>query len=108
VTAETVVKLIKGEFQGVKYYIIDCRFSYEFDGGHILGAQSIFSPEELRTMFFQKAPSNDNLVIIFHCEYSSKRAPERLDLGLLKKLQVFIFLENLRNLQVSGAINRPG
>jgi len=81
VTPETVVKLIKGEFKDIKkYFIIDCRYSYEYNGGHIKGARSVITTEDLKNMFFQRPPplSEDKVVFIFHCEYSSKRAPESL------------------------------
>jgi len=48
------------------------------NGGHITGARSVITTEDLKNMFFQQPPpvSEDKVVFIFHCEYSSKRAPD--------------------------------
>lgn len=62
------------------FIIIDCRFEYEFAGGHIQGAVNISSPEQLKSFLF---PSKERLeelmaqrtMLIFHCEFSEKRAP---------------------------------
>lgn len=37
--------------QNVNYIIIDCRYDYEYEGGHIKGAIHIDSPEALETLF---------------------------------------------------------
>ncbi len=68
-------KVLTGEFKSKydKVYIIDCRFAYEFDGGHIKNAHNINSTDILESYFF-KEPIGRAL-IIFHCEYSVQRAP---------------------------------
>ncbi|XP_039692131.1 M-phase inducer phosphatase 3 isoform X15 [Pteropus medius] len=50
-----VAALLLGKFQGLieKFYIIDCRYPYEYLGGHI-----------------QK-----RIIIVFYCEFSSERGP---------------------------------
>ncbi|KAH0627709.1 hypothetical protein JD844_003839 [Phrynosoma platyrhinos] len=60
---EMIVAVLNGKFSGVlkECVIIDCRYPYEYEGGHI------------------KKPmvSSDNkrIIIVFHCEFSSERAP---------------------------------
>jgi rhodanese-related sulfurtransferase len=67
-----------------KFVIIDARFNYEYDGGHIKGAINIPKveanqwQESLQSQFF--SPENGDKIhsdylIIFHCEFSSKRGP---------------------------------
>lgn len=62
--------------------IIDARYQYEFDGGHIKGATNIPKEldaswqEQLKSLFFSACETrDDNTVIIMHCEFSSQRGP---------------------------------
>lgn len=53
--------------------IIDCRFEYEYDGGHIVGAINYNDKENLAAQLF--ASPQPRTAIVFHCEYSVHRAP---------------------------------
>ena len=78
ISPNTLTRLMRGEF-GLEYSIIDCRFPYEFEGGHIKGAQNFVTPFELERTFFHNGepiPQSERTVLIFHCEYSSRRAPK--------------------------------
>ncbi|XP_006070913.1 M-phase inducer phosphatase 3 isoform X2 [Bubalus bubalis] len=81
VNPETVAALLSGEFQGLieKFYIIDCRYPYEYLGGHIQGALNFHSQEELYNFFLKKPivplDNQKRIVIVFHCEFSSERGP---------------------------------
>jgi M-phase inducer tyrosine phosphatase len=73
---ETMLEVLDGKFND-KYdqqMIIDCRFEYEFEGGHIDGAVNYNDKELLATSLFQTALPGKTL-LIFHCEYSAHRAP---------------------------------
>ena len=52
-------------------YIIDCRYEYEYYGGHIINAININSPRELKNFFFEKPM--ERCLVIFHCELSKNR-----------------------------------
>ncbi|GAO18124.1 uncharacterized protein UV8b_02916 [Ustilaginoidea virens] len=54
--------------------VIDCRFEYEYDGGHIEGAVNHNDKELLATQLFE-TPMAGRTLLIFHCEYSAHRAP---------------------------------
>lgn len=57
---------------------IHFRYPYEFEGGHIQGAQNIFTKEDILETFLNKnstEPSPGRNIVIFHCEFSSERAP---------------------------------
>ncbi|KAK7425673.1 m-phase inducer phosphatase [Neonectria magnoliae] len=76
ITKETLVDVLDG-----KYYehfdqkmVIDCRFEYEYDGGHIDGAVN-YNDKELLTSQLFKTPMSGRTLLIFHCEYSAHRAP---------------------------------
>jgi M-phase inducer tyrosine phosphatase len=49
-----LVRLLTGEFSDTvsSVEIVDCRFDYEFDGGHIQSAVSINSREAMQARFF--------------------------------------------------------
>ncbi|CAG9537101.1 unnamed protein product, partial [Cercopithifilaria johnstoni] len=62
-----------------KYILIDCRYPYEYRGGHIKGALNIFDPVVLENTFFPECPKILKIMAekipIFYCEYSSARGP---------------------------------
>ncbi|XP_053769075.1 M-phase inducer phosphatase 3 isoform X3 [Desmodus rotundus] len=81
INPETVAALLLGKFQDLieKFYVIDCRYPYEYLGGHIQGALNLYSQEELYN-FFLKTPivpldDQKRIIIVFHCEFSSERGP---------------------------------
>uniref|UniRef100_A0A2K5CRG0 M-phase inducer phosphatase n=1 Tax=Aotus nancymaae TaxID=37293 RepID=A0A2K5CRG0_AOTNA len=81
VSPETVAALLLGKFQGLieKFYVIDCRYPYEYLGGHIQGALNLYSQEELFNFFLKKPivplDTQKRIIIVFHCEFSSERGP---------------------------------
>lgn len=76
ITKETMVDVLDGKHRSSygQSLIVDCRFEYEYEGGHIDGAINVNSKEELASKLFDPASSSTTL-IIFHCEYSAHRAP---------------------------------
>ncbi|MBZ3886716.1 M-phase inducer phosphatase 3 [Sciurus carolinensis] len=81
INPETVAALLSGKFQDLieKFYIIDCRYPYEYLGGHIQGSLNLYSQKELYNFFLKKPivplDIQKRIVIIFHCEFSSERGP---------------------------------
>ncbi|RDW78002.1 rhodanese cycle control phosphatase [Coleophoma crateriformis] len=73
---DTLLEVLDGKFdeQFDQRMIIDCRFEYEFEGGHIDGAVNYNDKELLTTQLFQTSLPGKTL-LIFHCEYSAHRAP---------------------------------
>ncbi|XP_011208625.2 M-phase inducer phosphatase [Bactrocera dorsalis] len=88
ISCDTMARLVRGEFSNVvaNYRIIDCRYPYEFEGGHIRGAQNLYTHEQIleefltqqKTEMEQLKATNDHRrnIIIFHCEFSSERGPK--------------------------------
>ncbi|KAI4192506.1 MAG: hypothetical protein LQ346_004278 [Caloplaca aetnensis] len=76
ITKETMVDVLDGKYQApfAQSLIVDCRFEYEYEGGHIDGAINVNSKEELASKLFEPVTSGRTL-LIFHCEYSAHRAP---------------------------------
>jgi rhodanese-related sulfurtransferase len=77
VSADTVARLLRGGFRErvARFVIVDCRFDYEYSGGHIAGAINVNRRADVLRLFDEQLHFAGNIVIIFHCEYSSQRAP---------------------------------
>nr|ANE21816.1 CDC25-1 protein [Schmidtea mediterranea] len=54
VSADFVAKIIENDFtsDSYAYHIIDCRYPYEYDGGHLLGAVNLYTPWQLLNYIF--------------------------------------------------------
>ena len=86
ITADTMADLLNGKYSDVveEAKIIDCRYPYEYEGGHISGALSIYRKDSILQEFmapgqaekFHSANSDKRKIIIFHCEFSSERGPK--------------------------------
>ncbi|EAY17280.1 Rhodanese-like domain containing protein [Trichomonas vaginalis G3] len=76
ITGHTLVDIITGVYDEYfeKLYIIDCRYPYEYEGGHINGAINCNDPQLLKKLFFE-TPIH-NALIVFHCEFSHNRGPQ--------------------------------
>uniref|UniRef100_A0A7E4UP03 protein-tyrosine-phosphatase n=1 Tax=Panagrellus redivivus TaxID=6233 RepID=A0A7E4UP03_PANRE len=59
-----------------KYILIDCRYPYEFEGGHITHAINIYRPADLVTRLFEHdaLENNKNKIPILYSEDSKERA----------------------------------
>ncbi|KAJ6788022.1 hypothetical protein PWT90_01134 [Aphanocladium album] len=76
ITKDTMLQILDGRFNDKFDHkmVIDCRFEYEYDGGHIEGAVNHNDKELLTSQLF-KTPIGGRSLLIFHCEYSAHRAP---------------------------------
>ncbi|XP_041809453.1 M-phase inducer phosphatase 2 [Chelmon rostratus] len=81
ITPETMVAAVSDQFSHLveRVIVIDCRYPYEFEGGHIKGALNLHQEEQVEDFLLKTAiiPScpDKRIVIIFHCEFSSERGP---------------------------------
>ncbi|WFD31354.1 protein-tyrosine-phosphatase [Malassezia sp. CBS 17886] len=98
VSPDTVQALVRGMYTDRirGYRIVDCRFAYEHEGGHIAGAVNLNTVAQVHEHFLspgcglhagqplpcrtQSGLPDENgdtrkFVVIFHCEFSCKRAP---------------------------------
>jgi hypothetical protein len=76
ISHSTLVQVLDGTFDHCydSKVVIDCRFEYEYNGGHIEGALNFCDKEKLAERLFQST-SNAKTLVILHCEYSAHRAP---------------------------------
>lgn len=83
INSDTLCDIMDGKHSDVysQHMLIDCRFEYEYEGGHINGAVNINSKDQLQNELLTNINNIENLdpsrktVIIFHCEYSAHRGP---------------------------------
>lgn len=76
----TLLDIINGKYkqQFERVLVIDCRFEYEYDGGHIQGAINHWDKESLADKLLEPSLDNGDLAntaLILHCEFSIHRAP---------------------------------
>ncbi|ORY04928.1 Rhodanese-like protein, partial [Basidiobolus meristosporus CBS 931.73] len=85
-TLSQLSEVLAGKFRSRydKLEIVDCRFPYEYEGGHIEGAVNLNTKEELEKYFFVNISTGTRTVVIFHCEFSAHRGP-RMALHLRSK-----------------------
>jgi len=80
ISAATLADLLDGKFK-VKYTVIDCRYPYEYDGGHVRGSLNFCTEAEVYKKYFEErrgqegASSSEREILIFHCEFSVERGP---------------------------------
>ncbi|KAF2157906.1 Rhodanese-like protein [Myriangium duriaei CBS 260.36] len=73
---DTLINVLNGQYNAHydKVLVVDCRFEYEYEGGHIEGAVNYNDKALLAKELFGATPPPRTL-LIFHCEYSVHRAP---------------------------------
>lgn len=81
ISAHTLKSLINGDNR--RYVIIDSRYPYEFEAGHIRGAMNLYTKEAvvewaLANRCEEESETTLPLIVIFHCEFSSERGPSLL------------------------------
>ncbi|WAR56726.1 hypothetical protein PtB15_7B576 [Puccinia triticina] len=98
ISPQTMNRLLEGEYDDsiTHKVIVDCRFGYEYEGGHIRSAINIQDKKAVDKMLLQgglfargerdvplpsesgkvdSAGQRKKVVVVFHCEYSAMRAP---------------------------------
>ncbi|CAE6465242.1 unnamed protein product [Rhizoctonia solani] len=85
INCDTLDALLAGQYNSRinSYKVIDCRFDYEYEGGHVPGAINLNTTQAIEEYLLgdNKPPpsrSGDGTkkdILVFHCEFSVKRAP---------------------------------
>ncbi|CAL7938122.1 unnamed protein product [Xylocopa violacea] len=85
ISTDTMAALIRGEFndQIGSFRIVDCRYPYEFDAGHIQGALNLYSKDLIEQILLDpltntpeiQPDTNKRNILVFHCEFSWERGP---------------------------------
>ncbi|KAI1732808.1 rhodanese-like domain-containing protein [Ditylenchus destructor] len=81
ISGETMCQLLQSMSNEIfcrKFVLVDCRYPFEFNGGHIRHAINLYDLENMIKIFF---PMDENAfkmkvkIPIFYCEFSQKRGP---------------------------------
>ncbi|KAM9099175.1 M-phase inducer phosphatase 1 isoform X3 [Sarcophilus harrisii] len=80
ISPEIMASVLNGKFANVikEFVIIDCRYPYEYEGGHIKGAVNLHMEEEVEAFLLKKPirpTDGKRVIVVFHCEFSSERGP---------------------------------
>ncbi|GJQ88322.1 Cdc25 [Trypoxylus dichotomus] len=87
ISPATLALLVKGHFEEsiANYKIIDCRYPYEYNGGHIRGAFNFFTKKQIFDELLnikvktccdaREQEDTKRDILVFHCEFSSERGP---------------------------------
>lgn len=79
IDSNTMADVLQGKYsdQISEATVIDCRYPYEFEGGHIRGAVNLYTKDMVNQFLQERATtSGKRHVLIFHCEFSSERGPK--------------------------------
>ncbi|XP_037030039.1 M-phase inducer phosphatase-like isoform X2 [Bradysia coprophila] len=86
ISVHTMARLLNGDYKNAvnSYRVIDCRYPYEFEGGHIRGAENLYTEDDIYRVLMSTKTETATVVpvepkrniIIFHCEFSSHRGPK--------------------------------
>lgn len=76
INRETLLSVLDGQYNDTfqNKLIIDCRFEYEYEGGHINEAIN-YNDKDLLAKHLFNTPMEGRTLIVLHCEYSAHRAP---------------------------------
>ncbi|XP_073416029.1 M-phase inducer phosphatase 2 isoform X1 [Dendrobates tinctorius] len=81
ITPEMMNDVLNGKYthQIDRCIVVDCRYPYEYEGGHIRGAVNLPMEHDVEEFLLKTpiVPSSEDkrVIIIFHCEFSSERGP---------------------------------
>ncbi|RNA30513.1 M-phase inducer phosphatase-like [Brachionus plicatilis] len=87
ITSSTFKQVLDGAYDShiAKLIIVDARYPYEYEAGHIRHAKNVFTREKLVDMFLENREKmcegvepGKRLIVVFHCEFSSERGPGML------------------------------
>lgn len=82
-TIQQLIRMLNGDFSErfARIIVVDCRYPYEYEGGHVLGAINLHDTDLIESAFPVERcdEENDKMqkpAIVFHCEFSSERGPK--------------------------------
>ena len=78
-TVDAVADVLSGKYGDRKHVIVDCRYPFEYEGGHIKGALNLYTKKLFDDYFLDEQGSfrvTSDTIIILHCEFSQKRGPK--------------------------------
>ena len=84
ISAHTVADILQGRYEDKvnNCTFVDCRYPFEYEGGHIPGAMNLYMKEQITEAFINRSDCRDQAthtagrnIVIFYCEFSMMRGP---------------------------------
>lgn len=77
ISPETLASLMNGDYNHIfqEYTIVDCRYPYEFNGGHISGAVNLYTQNAITERFFNENTISNHHTTPHHNRFGSSAVP---------------------------------
>ncbi|NXA93218.1 MPIP2 phosphatase, partial [Melanocharis versteri] len=78
----TLAAVLTGRFSSFieSCIVVDCRYPYEYEGGHVKGAVNLPLQRDVEESLLEQPivppAGSKRLIVIFHCEFSAERGPK--------------------------------
>ncbi|XP_027519652.1 M-phase inducer phosphatase 2-like isoform X2 [Corapipo altera] len=82
ISPDTLVAVLTGQWSSFieSSITVDCRYPYEYEGGHIKGAVNLPLHQDVEQFLLDQPilpmDTSKRVIIIFHCEFSAHRGPK--------------------------------
>ncbi|KAM4752416.1 M-phase inducer phosphatase 2-like [Cyanocitta cristata] len=82
ISPETLAAVLTGHFSSSieSSIVADCRYPYEYEGGHVKGAVNLPLQRDVEELLLEQPivplDSSKRVIVIFHCEFSVERGPK--------------------------------
>ncbi|XP_027563767.1 M-phase inducer phosphatase 2-like isoform X3 [Neopelma chrysocephalum] len=82
ISPDTLVAVLTGQWSSFieSSITVDCRYPYEYEGGHIKGAVNLPLQRDVEQFLLEQPilplDTSKRVIIIFHCEFSAHRGPK--------------------------------
>ncbi|RLV93056.1 hypothetical protein DV515_00013572 [Chloebia gouldiae] len=82
ISPDTLEKVLTGRYSSFieRSVIVDCRYPYEYQGGHIKGAVNLPLQRDVEESLLElpivAQDAGKRVIVIFHCEFSFERGPK--------------------------------
>ena len=106
ISPTTLADVLDGHYDSTfdRCIVIDCRYPYEYEGGHIRNAHNLWTMDQTTLQLLGNTSlvpltEGSRTVIVFHCEFSAVRAPtqfkfvRQLDRFITRDIPELIFPE---------------
>ncbi|NXR98435.1 MPIP2 phosphatase, partial [Oxylabes madagascariensis] len=82
ISPSTLAAVLTGNFSNFieSSIVVDCRYPYEYEGGHVKGAVNLPLQRDVEEFLLEQPivplDASKRVIIIFHCEFSVERGPK--------------------------------
>jgi hypothetical protein len=99
-------RIFTSRYKHSRFVLIDCRYHYEFEGGHVKGALNIIDPAVVKKLFFIPEWINNIDYIDFLLEYGGSRIDIQEANQIIRKFQTKLMIK--KNNSIQSKMNKIG